>query len=116
MRLSRWMGLIGLVMLLGCLQVAQRNAVLLKGYAVGQGRHRVHTEETAVAWLRAQVEELASPTQLAREVEERRLKLVAWSTPPKPGTAAVAQRPSSSLTHVAALDSSATVSDDETAD
>jgi len=74
------MALVGLLVGLGCLQVAQRNAIFLKSYAVGERTHHVHTQETQVAWLSTQVTGLASPMRLAEIAEERRLKLVAWST------------------------------------
>ena len=80
MRLSHWAALIGVVVGLGCLQVAQRNAVVLKGYAVGERMARVHHDETDALWLNAQVVELASPTHLSQVARERRLKFVAWST------------------------------------
>ena len=79
MPLSRWMALIGVLVGLGCLQVAQRNAIFLKSYAVGERTHLVHTQETQVAWLGTQVTGLASPMRLAEIAEGRRLKLVAWS-------------------------------------
>ena len=78
MRLSRWMAVIGVMVMIGCLQVAQRNALLLKGYAVGERMHQVHTQESDVAWLSAEVTGLASPSHLASVAAERRLKLVAW--------------------------------------
>lgn len=73
------MALIGVVVGLGCLQVAQRNAIFLKGYAVGERMHRVHTRENEVAWLSTRVTGLASPMRLADIAKERRLTLVAWS-------------------------------------
>lgn len=87
MALSRWLALVGLLVGLGCLQVAQRNAVFLKGYAVGERQHRLHAAETDVSWATAQVVGLSSPTHLAHLAQERQLKLVAWSTLPasRPG-------------------------------
>ena len=79
MRLSRWLLLIGIVVGLGCLQVVQRNALLLQGYAIGERAHRVHEEETAVAWLNAEVDGLASPGRLAQTSRDQRLALVAWA-------------------------------------
>ena len=85
MRLSRWLVIIGIMVGVGCLRVAQRNAVLVKSYAVGDRMTRLHEQQNDVAWLQAQVTELSSPTQLARAAEARRLKLVAWSRlPPTP--------------------------------
>lgn len=79
MRLSRWMILIAIFVSLGCLQVAQRTTMVLKGYAVGERMQRVHAQENAVAWLDAQVTGLGSPVRLAQAQEDRQLKLVAWS-------------------------------------
>lgn len=85
MRLSRWMLLIGGIVALGCLFVAQRTATFLKGYAVGERMHRVHAQENETAWLKAHVVELASPTHLAEVAEEQDLKLVGWlRLPPAP--------------------------------
>ena len=82
MRLSRWLLVIGIMIGVGCLRVAQRNAVLVKSYAVGERMHRLHEHGNDVAWLQTQVTELSSPTHLARTAEERRLQLVAWSRLP----------------------------------
>lgn len=87
MRLSRWLALIAVMVGLGLLRVSQRNAVVLKGYAVGERLHRVHAKETDVTWLAAAVDGLASPTHLAQVAEDRRLKLVARSTWPVPSRA-----------------------------
>ena len=78
MRLSRWLLLVGVVVGLGCLQVMQRTALLLRGYAVGERLRRVHTEETTVAWLSAEVDGLASPGRLAQASKDQRLTLAAW--------------------------------------
>lgn len=80
MRLSRYFLLIGVVVALGCLQVAQRNAMLLSGYGMGDRLSRIHAKTNDVAWLEAQVVGLASPTRLADVAQDRGLKLVAWST------------------------------------
>ena len=80
MRLTRWLLLIAAVVGLGCLQVAQRTALYLKGYAVGQRAHEVHTQNTEVSWLDTQVVGLSSPVRLAEVAQERRLQFVAWST------------------------------------
>ena len=79
MTLSRWMLLIAGMIGLGCLQVAQHNALFLQGYAVGARMKRVHAQETSVSWLQTQVAGLRSPMHLARVEQERRLQLVAWS-------------------------------------
>jgi hypothetical protein len=92
MRLSQWLTLIGVVAGLGCLQVAQRNALFMAGYAFGEQAHAVHTQEANLLWLNAQVVGLESPKHLSRMAQERNLQLVAWSTLPAP-----------SLMHVAAM-------------
>lgn len=88
MPVSRWMALIGLLVALGCLQVAQRNALFMNSYTVGERMQRVHAQENEVAWLSTQVTGLASPMRLADIAKERRLTLVAWSRlsspPPQP--------------------------------
>ena len=79
MRLSRWVALLAVLVGLGCLQVSQRNAIVLKGYALGERMQRIQTRTTDVAWLNANVIGLTSPTTLAELAQERKLKLVAWS-------------------------------------
>ncbi len=91
MRLSHWIALIAVMVGIGFLRVSQRNALILKGYAVGERLQRVHAKETDVTWLTVQVDGLASPTHLAQVAEERRLKLVARST--LPAFSARAERP-----------------------
>ena len=123
MRLTHWFLLIGAVVGLGCLQVAQRNAVFMKGYAVGERIHRLHTQQTDVSWLHVQVEELSSPTHLSQVAKERQLKLVAWSMlSPTPSVAAGAlpdavsdERDTSGGTLMAALDRDG-AGDDDTSD
>lgn len=80
MRLSRWLALIALFVGTGILQVSQRNAIVLKAYAVGEGMDQVHAKEAAVSWLDVEVTGLASPARLAQVARERRLKLVARPT------------------------------------
>ena len=80
MRCSRWLSLIGVVVVLGCLQVAQRTAVVMKGYGLGQRLRDVHARETDVSMLSLQITELSSPGRLAKVAKDRQLKLVAWST------------------------------------
>lgn len=80
MPLSRWMVLIASVVALGCLQVAQHNAMFLQGYAVGERTEHLHAQQTSLAWLDARVTGLASPAQLAQTAQERHLTLIAWST------------------------------------
>ncbi|MBI4003491.1 MAG: hypothetical protein HY353_00545 [Candidatus Omnitrophica bacterium] len=79
MRLSRWWVLLGGVVGLGCLQVAQRTAIVMKGYALGERVHRVHTQQTEVSLETMDVAGLSSPVHLAQVAKERRMNLVAWS-------------------------------------
>jgi hypothetical protein len=119
MRLSRWMGLIGIVILFGCLKVGERNALYFKGYAVGDRLQRIHAQETGVAWLNAEVTEMVSPVRLAQTAQDRKLKLIAWSTLSPDRAALVARQamaegPSGiepTLNQVAALDSAQQVGD-----
>ena len=114
MSISRWFTLIAIMVGLGCLQVAQRHAILLKGYAVGARMGNVHTQETDLSWVNAHVVGLSSPTHLAQVAQERRLTFVAWSR--------LAYEPSivgpgsSSLMQMAADDPRAHVSGNDTAD
>lgn len=79
------MALIGVMVGLGALQVTQRNAIVLRGYAVGERLDRIHGLEADVLWLKAHVVKLVSPARLSSVEEERRLKLVARSAlPPAP--------------------------------
>lgn len=131
MKLAHWLILIGLLVGIGCLQVAQRNALFFKGYAVGERMSRLHTQETEVAWLSAEVEGLTSPTHLAQVAQERRLKLVAWSPlAPQVYTARVVSGPSGMpgaaaakvaaagppLVHVAAVDPDQVQTGNDTSD
>lgn len=79
MRLSRWLVLIAALVGLGCLQVAQRNAIFLGGYAAGDRLSKLHAKEIEVGWLNANVTEHRSPVALDQAAQERRLNLVAWS-------------------------------------
>lgn len=78
MRLSRWFLAIACVVGLGCLQVAQRTAIVMKGYALGERMHRVHTQATDVSWETMEVAGLSSPAHLSQVAQERRMNLVAW--------------------------------------
>lgn len=80
MNLRRWMTLVGGVVVLGLLQVAQRNAIVLQGYGLGERLAREHRQQTDVGWLQTRVAGLSSPGALAGAQESRRLKLVARST------------------------------------
>ena len=79
-RLPHWLTLIAVLVGLGCLQVAQRNALFLSGYAAGDRVSKLHAKEIEVGWLNAQVTGHLSPVALDQAAQERRLNLVAWST------------------------------------
>ena len=78
MRLSRWFLVMACVVGLGCLQVAQRTAIVIKGYALGERMHRVHTQETDASLETMEVVGLSSPAHLSQVARERRMNLVAW--------------------------------------
>jgi hypothetical protein len=80
MTFSRWMILIAALVGVGCLEVAQRSALVRSGYAVAERQRAVEAHDAAVTWLNAQVIGLSSPAHLAQVAQQRRLKLVAWST------------------------------------
>ena len=80
MMLRRGLAGIGVLVAVGLLQVAQRNAIWLRAYALGERLERAHREATDVSWLQARVIALASPGQLASAGEARHLDLVAWET------------------------------------
>ncbi len=80
MRLSRWVTLIAILVGLGCLQVSQRNAIFLKGYALGERIDHMHTQETDLSWLHASVVGLESPTHLARVAEDFGMEFEARKT------------------------------------
>ena len=82
MRLSHWLILIASVVGVGTLQVAQHQAIFMKGYAVGERMQRLHAAETEVLWLRTHVIGLTSPAHLSQVAQQRRLNLVAWSALP----------------------------------
>lgn len=106
MRLSRWVFLIGTVVGLGCLQVAQRTAAFMRGYALGDRLERLQAQQTDVSRLRVEVVRLSSPVQLADVAETRRLKLVAWSRmdgAPVPARSPNDAHPEPALTAVASM-------------
>ena len=114
MKLSYWFALVGLTVGLGCLQVAQRNAIVLKAYAVGQRIEQAHGQETRVGWLTARVIGLSSPGQLVEEADARRLTLVAWS--PLMPASSRDNLPVSPVMRVASGQTDGAPSADETAD
>lgn len=79
MTLKGWFLLIGLCVVCGMLQVAWRNAVIMKAYDLGDRVSRLERAQTDVALLTTEVAALESPVRLAQVAEERKLELVAWS-------------------------------------
>jgi len=75
--------LLGCVVGLGCLQVAQRTAIVMKGYALGERVHRVHTQQIDLSLERMEVVRLSSPVHLSQTAREKRMNLVAWSALPE---------------------------------
>ena len=113
MRLTHWMMLIGLVVGIGCLQVAQRNAIVLKGYAVGERLSRIHRQEADVSWLNMQVVGLISPAHLSQVAKARRLNFVARTTLPSETPNGAPSRP---LARLAAVNPQESSSPDDTSD
>jgi hypothetical protein len=85
MPLSRWLALIGLVVAIGCLRIAQRTHLVLQGYALGALERRAHTQQAQLQWLSARVEGLGGPGQLMRESAQRPLVRVAALEPAPAG-------------------------------
>jgi hypothetical protein len=71
--------LIVALMGIGMMKVAQHNAVVMKGYSLGEQTRNIHTARTDLAWLEAEVTGMGSPTYLLEHADEENLKLVAWS-------------------------------------
>ena len=113
MRLTHWMMLIGLIVGLGCLQVTQRNAIVLKGYAVGERLSRIHRQEADVSWLNMQVVGLVSPTHLSQVAKAPRLNFVARMTLPSQSPNGASPRP---LARLAAVNPQEPSSPDDTSD
>ena len=80
MSLSRWLIVLGLAVGIGMLITAQRIAVFMEGYVVGERMHQVHEEEVALGWVNHQVTGASSPVNLARDAQSRHLNLVASSS------------------------------------
>jgi hypothetical protein len=99
MRLSRWFLGLACVVGLGCLQVAQRTAIVRKGYALGERMNRVHAQRTDVSLETMQVAGLLSPAHLSQVAREQRMNLAAWwALRAEPSTA-------TPLVHVASVQS-----------
>lgn len=83
MSIKKWAIAIGCVVGLGCLQVAQRNALLLQGYALGHRVEQMHEDQVVLHWLQADVTRLGSPSALADAAQMRKWKFVAREVAPK---------------------------------
>ncbi|MBI2885524.1 MAG: hypothetical protein HYY15_05070 [Candidatus Omnitrophica bacterium] len=93
-KLRRWLFVLGILVAVGMLRVAQQTAVWRAAYRVGADVQRLHALENETAWLHADVLSLHSPTRLAGMMRNRRDqdKLVAWSELPNaPARMRVAQ-------------------------
>lgn len=86
MAIKKWTIAIGLMALLGCLQVAQRNALLLHGYALGERVEQMHEDQVVLHWLQADVTRLGSPSALADAAQAHKWKFVAREIVPKAPT------------------------------
>lgn len=83
MAVKKWAIAIGLMVGLGLLQVAQRNALLLEGYALGERVEQMHKDQVVLHWLQADVTRLGSPSALADAAQTRKWKFVAREVAPK---------------------------------
>ena len=83
MRLAQGLGLVGLLLSVGILQVWQRSALWIAALDLGRHVAVVHTLENEVQWLRVKVASQASPATLVQTLHDPqgppRSKLVAWS-------------------------------------
>ena len=82
MALRHWLAGLAVVVGLGLLKVAERNALLLQGSLLGERMSRLHETESEMGWARARVATLRSPMRLSMIAQERYSTLVAWSTLP----------------------------------
>ena len=80
MSLSRWCLLLAVMMVVGFVQVAQRNALFLQAYQVGVRTQRLHEQRVELAWLKTRVVGLSAPHRLSQTVKDNKMKLVAYST------------------------------------
>jgi len=78
--LAAWLGLIGMMTLIGVARVAQETAIYLKSYEIGARVAKLHELTGRTRWLETQVMGLQAPDHLAHVMKHRKLELVAWST------------------------------------
>jgi hypothetical protein len=97
MRAGHWFALIGLITAVGMAQVAQRTAIYLKGYEIGEQLAKMHELNNDTRWLETEVTGLKAPGHLAHVMKSRRLELVAWSTAPMPSMDSHETRAAASL-------------------
>ena len=74
------MTLLGCAVGIGMLMTAQRMAVFMEGYLVGQRMRQAHEQEVALGWIDNTVTGSSSPTALARQERDRQWNFVAWSS------------------------------------
>ena len=94
MTFGRWLALIGLLVAIGMLKVAQETSLALDAYRTGRDYTKLHDLETDTRWLETKVVALQSPIALASTMKERHVQLVAWSRLSTPLAVASAGRPS----------------------
>ena len=82
MRPRQWFILIGIMVALGTIKVAQHTAIWQKAYALGRQADAFHVLETETQWLNTQVAALRSPAHLITAMREERMNLVAWTELP----------------------------------
>jgi hypothetical protein len=79
MKLKHWFFLIGLTCCMGILRVSQRQALWLASYRLGENQKNFNALKTQELWLASEVDNLRSPTELARAIKKDKKELVAWS-------------------------------------
>ena len=79
MTFGRWLSLVGLVVAIGMMKVAQETSLALDAYRTGRAYAKLHDAETDARWLETKVVALQSPIALASTMKERHVQLVAWS-------------------------------------
>ena len=97
MSFTRWVALIGIMVVVGSAQVAQQTAIRLQAYELGHRQVALHELENDTLWLKSKVIGLQSPARLVKSMQGERSKLVAWSeleSVLKPAQLARADQPS----------------------
>ncbi len=107
MSFSRWLALIGLLVGIGMLKVAQETSLALDAYRTGRDYTKLHDLETDTRWLETKVIALQSPIALVSTMKERHVQLVAWSRLSTPLAIAAAGRSPTAAPIAQASDASA---------